>query len=113
MGTLTGKTITLDVEASDTIDNVRTKRVFPQISNVSFSQASSWRMVAHSPITTSRRSPRSTWSCVSAVECNRQAIHVMQSGTCQLCEPSVQRHVCHFCCGLLDTLRKEYVAHCE
>ena len=41
---LTGKTITLDVEASDTIgndkDKIKTRRVFSPISSVSFSQAS-------------------------------------------------------------------------
>merc|ERR1712201_44710 len=47
--TLTGKTITLDVETSDTISNVkarfRTRKAFRLISSASSSLESSWRMV--------------------------------------------------------------------
>eukprot|EP00808_Paulinella_micropora_P030454 g12922.t1 len=48
--TLTGKTITLDVDSSDTIEN-----------------ASSWRTAAHWPTTTFRRSLLSTWCSVFVV----------------------------------------------
>jgi len=43
--TLTGKTITLEVESSDTIDNVN---------NDSFSPESNWKMVEPFPITVSQ-----------------------------------------------------------
>lgn len=80
--TLTGKTITLEVESSDTIDNVRhqcaplrstcflthsrsspksrTRREFPRISNVWSLPASSLRTDAPSRTTISRRSRRCT-----------------------------------------------------
>jgi len=75
--TLTGKTITLEVEPSDSIENVkakiqvrllcgvlfinyllflcRTRRVFPRTSRGSSSLASSWRTAGPSLTTTSRR----------------------------------------------------------
>ena len=71
--TLTGKTITLDVEASDTIDNVKakiqTRRGSHLISSAWSLLASSWRMAAPFRITTSRRSPPSTWCCACEVAC--------------------------------------------
>ncbi|VAI44153.1 unnamed protein product [Triticum turgidum subsp. durum] len=69
--TLTGKTITLEVESSDTIDKPRsrTRRAFPLTSSVSSLLASSWRMAEPSLTTTSRRSPPSTLSCVCVVAC--------------------------------------------
>ena len=92
--TLTGKTITLEVEPSDTIENVkakiqveispmdqsfhqqiylgwhlslletRTRRESPRTSSVWSSLASSLRMAGPSPTTTSRRSPLFTWSVI-------------------------------------------------
>jgi hypothetical protein len=57
--TLTGKTITLEVESSDTIDNVKTKsrtrKEFLLTSNVSSLPASSSRMDALWPTTTFKR----------------------------------------------------------
>merc|ERR1711869_78748 len=75
--TLTGKTITLDVESSDTIDNVRgrsrTRRGSRRTSSGSSSRASSWRTAARWRTTTSRRSPRSTWCCACAAVTNALA----------------------------------------
>lgn len=60
--TLTGKTITLEVESSDTIDNVKqrskTKRVSHQTSRDSSLLGSSLRMAAPWLITIFKRSPR-------------------------------------------------------
>jgi len=81
--TLTGKTITLEVEPSDSIENVkakiqvkvndfillkfnnffyRTRKEFPRTSRDSSSLASSWRTGGPSPTTTSRRRALSTSS---------------------------------------------------
>merc|ERR1711887_93985 len=71
--TLTGKTITLDVEPSDTIDNVkqnsRTRKASLRTSSASSSPASSWRTAARSRTTTSRRSRRCTSCCACAAAC--------------------------------------------
>jgi ubiquitin C len=66
--TLTGKIITLEVESSDTIDNVKTKiktrKASLPINSVLSLQASSWRMAERWQITTFKRSPRYIWCCV-------------------------------------------------
>ena len=63
--TLTGKTITLDVEPNDTIDQVkarfRTRKVSLLISKDSFSPESNWKTDELLLTTTFRRNPLSTW----------------------------------------------------
>ncbi|KAH0521614.1 Ubiquitin [Microtus ochrogaster] len=63
--TLTGKTITLEVEPSDTIENVK---AYIQ-DKESTLQESSWKMATLSPITTSRKNPPCTWSYISGLAC--------------------------------------------
>merc|ERR1712085_53337 len=76
---LTGKTVTLEVEPSDSIENVKAKiqdkGASRLTSSVSSSPASSWRMAAPSRTTTSRRSRPSTcapparrWAQVQSLE---------------------------------------------
>merc|ERR1711909_85355 len=70
--TLTGKTITLEVEPSDSIENVnkfRIRREFPQTSRGLSSLVSSSKMVGRSPTTTSRRSLPCTLCLGLGVEC--------------------------------------------
>ena len=74
--TLTGKTITLDVEPNDTIDAVkyithkptrnigqrfRTRKASHLTSRDLYLQGSSWRTAGHWLTTTSRRSPLCIW----------------------------------------------------
>ena len=63
--TLTGKTITLEVESSDNVQNIKQKiqdrREFLQINSVSYLPENSSMMRGHSQITIFRKSPH----CIS------------------------------------------------
>merc|ERR1712054_731341 len=76
--TLTGKTITLDVEPSDTIDNVKQKiqdkEASRPISSVSSSLASSSRTAARLATTTFRRSRPFTWCFVFAAASSKDMV---------------------------------------
>lgn len=65
VNTLNGKTITLEVEPTDSIDNVKQKiqdREGPRpTSNGSFLLARSWRMAARCRTITSKRNPPFIW----------------------------------------------------
>ncbi|KAI6694825.1 hypothetical protein NL676_022535 [Syzygium grande] len=65
--TLTGKTITLEVESSDAIDNARrkfrTRKAFPQISKGLSLPVNNLRMEGLRQIITFRRRPLFTWCC--------------------------------------------------
>jgi len=65
--TLTGKTITLEVESSDTIDNVKAtiQGGNPRSAMLGFYRKEARRLDALSRITTSRRSTLPIWSSVS------------------------------------------------
>merc|ERR1712098_867443 len=76
--TLTGKTITLDVEPNDTIQNVkarsRTRKEFPLNSSVLSSPVSNSRTEEPSRTTTSRRSRPCTSCFAFVVDSNSQLV---------------------------------------
>ena len=69
--TLTSKSMTLEVEPSDSIENVKTKIQVKegthQTSRAWSLPGSSWKMAARWVTTTSRKSQPSTWCCVCVV----------------------------------------------
>merc|ERR1712096_573072 len=77
--TLTGKTITLEVEPSDSIENVRprskTRRESPQTSSVSSLLENSSRMEEPFLTTTSRKNPPFTWSSGFVEVCRSSSRH--------------------------------------
>ncbi|CBZ14444.1 LOW QUALITY PROTEIN: ubiquitin-fusion protein [Leishmania braziliensis MHOM/BR/75/M2904] len=108
MKTLTGKTIALEVEPSDTIENVKAKNQDKE----SITPASSWRRDARSRTTTSRRSPLCTWCCACAAAMEPTLIALAKKynwekkvcGRCYACLPvratNCRKKTCSHCSNL-------------
>ena len=106
MKTLMGKTITLEIEPSDTINNDPRQGRHPTDQQSWYSLANIWRMATPCPTTTSRKSPPCTWCCVCTVASSSHPFVTLSRITIVTrWSATSATHACTQCSQLLQEVR--------